>query len=75
VDLVIDEPATAADIDARLAALEAMARDHGTALGLAVAPRPVTVERIAAWTNGLANRGLALAPVSALMLPPEDKPK
>ena len=75
VDLVIDEPATAADIDARLAALEAMARDRGAALGLAVAPRQVTVERIAAWTTGLANRGVALAPVSALMLPPEDKPK
>ncbi len=70
VDVVIDEPATAADIDARLAVLEGMARDRGAALGLAVAPRPVTVERIAAWTTGLANRGLALAPVSALMLPP-----
>ena len=70
IDLVVDEPANAADIDARLAALETMARDRGGALGLAVAPRPVTVERIAAWTTGLANRGLALAPVSALMLPP-----
>lgn len=75
VDMVVDEPATAADIDARLAALEVLARDRGTALGLAVAPRPVTVDRIAAWTTGLANRGLALAPVSALMLPPEDRPK
>ncbi len=71
IDLVIDEPATAVDIDARLAALEVLARDRGTALGLAVAPRPVTVERIAAWTTGLANRGLALAPASATMLPPK----
>ena len=75
VDIVIDEPATAADVDARLAALEAMARDHGAALGLVEAPRPVVVERLAAWANGLSNRGLALAPASALMLPPEDKPK
>ncbi|MEI7709893.1 MAG: divergent polysaccharide deacetylase family protein [Rhodospirillales bacterium] len=70
IDLVVDEPATAADIDARLLALETIARDRGDALGLAVAPRPVTVERIAAWTIGLANRGLALAPVSALVVPP-----
>lgn len=75
VDLVIDDPATAADIDARLATLEQMARDRGAALGLIEAPRPVAIERLAAWTNGLSNRGLALAPVSALMLPPEDKPK
>ena len=75
VDLVIDDPATAADIDARLAVLEAMARDHGAALGLIETPSPVAVERLAAWASGLSNRGLALAPVSALMLPPEDKPK
>jgi polysaccharide deacetylase 2 family uncharacterized protein YibQ len=75
VDLVIDDPATAADIDARLATLETMARDRGAALGLIEAPRPVAIERLAAWANGLSNRGLALAPVSALMLPPEDKPK
>ena len=75
VDLTIDDPADAAAIDAKLAALETMARDHGAALGLVEAPRPVTVDRLAAWTNSLNNRGLALAPVSALMLPPEDKPK
>ena len=74
-DLVVDEPATAASIDAQLAALEGLARDRGAALGLAVAPRPVTVERIAAWTTGLLNRGLALAPVSALMLPPASEPE
>ena len=70
VELVIDEPATAAEIDAKLAALEILARDRGAVLGMATAPRPMTVERILAWTNGLANRGLALAPVSALAVPP-----
>ncbi len=75
VDLTIDDPADATAIDAQLAALETTARDRGTALGLVEAPRPVTVDRLAAWTSGLNNRGLALAPVSALMLPPEDKPK
>ena len=33
-------------------------------------PRPVTVARVAAWTNTLAAKGLALAPVSALVVPP-----
>lgn len=75
VDLTIDDPTDVAAIDAKLAALETMARDHGAALGLVEAPRPVTVDRLAAWANSLNNRGLALAPVSALMLPPEDKPK
>ncbi len=70
VDLIVDEPPTAAAIDAQLAQLETLARDRGSALGLAVVPRPVTVARIAAWTTGLLGRGLALAPVSALVRPP-----
>jgi polysaccharide deacetylase 2 family uncharacterized protein YibQ len=79
VDLVIDDSAGqgAADqtmIDARLATLEQQARDTGSALGLVMSPTPVAVARIAAWTNGLADRGLALAPVSALILPPAGKP-
>jgi polysaccharide deacetylase 2 family uncharacterized protein YibQ len=79
VDLVIDDPADqgVADrtmIDARLAALEQQARDAGSALGLVMRPTPVAVARIAAWSNGLANRGLALAPVSALAMSPADVP-
>ncbi len=67
VDLVVDEPATRADIDDKLARLEAMAREHGSALGLAGPLRPVTVVHIAAWARELDARGLALAPVSALV--------
>jgi polysaccharide deacetylase 2 family uncharacterized protein YibQ len=70
IDMVIDEPATAADIDDRLGQLTKLARDKGSALGLATAVRPVTVRRIAVWANGLAADGLALAPVSALAQPP-----
>ena len=66
IDLVIDEPAVRPEIETKLAQLEQIARDKGSALGLAGAVRPVTVDRIAAWANGLAGRGLALAPVSAL---------
>ena len=75
VDIVIDDPvgdsmAGRALIDARLAALEQQAKDAGSALGLVMRPTPVAVARIAVWSNGLPDRGLALAPVSALALPP-----
>ncbi len=70
VDLVIDEPAVRTEIEARLAKLEQMARDQGSAIGLASAPTPVTVERLAAWSKLLEARGVVLVPVSALVLPP-----
>lgn len=67
VDLVIDDPPARAEIEAKLAALERLAREKGSAIGLAGPLRPVTIERIAAWSKGLADRGIALAPVSALV--------
>ncbi len=72
VDLVLDEPAVRTEIEAKLARLEQIARDRGSAIGLAGLPRPVTVDRIAAWANTLATRGLALMPVSAVapIVPP-----
>ncbi len=69
VDLVVDEPGAAADIDAKLAELAQLAREKGSALGLAGAVRPVTVQRLAAWAIGLPADGLVLAPVSALVQP------
>jgi len=79
VESVIDEPADqdAVDrgqIDARLADLEQRARDHGSALGLVMRPTQVAVARILAWSNGLEDRGLTLAPVSALVQPPANTP-
>lgn len=70
IDLVIDDPPTRPEIEAKLAQLEQVARDRGSALGLVGAVRPVTTDRVAAWANGLNNRGLSLAPVSALVQPP-----
>ncbi len=55
-----------AELEAKLAALEQQARNGGPALGLALRPTPVTVERIAAWARGLDGRGIVLVPVSAL---------
>jgi uncharacterized protein len=70
IDIVIDDPATAVEIDEKLRQLARLAREKGSALGLATAVRPVTVDRIAAWAGGLAADDLALAPVSALVRPP-----
>jgi uncharacterized protein len=69
-DIVIDDPETAADIDDKLSKLSQLAHTKGSALGLATTPRPVTIQRIAAWADGLTADGLALAPVSAIALPP-----
>ena len=71
VDMVIDnDPIDAAMLDQRLDKLTHSALDKGSALGLVQVPRPVTLARVAAWTNTLAAKGLALAPVSALVSRP-----
>ncbi len=69
VDAVIDDPQSRADIEAKLVALERVAREKGSAIGFAGPLRPVTIERIAAWARGLDDKGIALAPVSALINP------
>jgi polysaccharide deacetylase 2 family uncharacterized protein YibQ len=74
IDVVIDVPPFRTDIDARLARLEQVARERGTALGLATGPLPTTTERIAIWATALPARGFALVPVSSLAAPPLDKP-
>jgi polysaccharide deacetylase 2 family uncharacterized protein YibQ len=74
VDVVLDEPAVRTEIEANLARLEQVARDHGAALGLIGEPRPVTLARLAAWAATLASRGLVLAPVSAIAAPPPAPP-
>jgi polysaccharide deacetylase 2 family uncharacterized protein YibQ len=39
-------------------------------MGLVSAPTPVAVERLAAWAALLAQRGVVLVPVTALLAPP-----
>ena len=73
-NLVIDEdPADEAKIDQRLGMVSRIARDTGSALGVVSVSRPMTLDRIAAWTNTLTAKGLALAPVSALVMPPASR--
>ncbi|PWR21703.1 divergent polysaccharide deacetylase family protein [Zavarzinia compransoris] len=61
----IDATPTRAAVDGRLAELERFARQNGTAIGIA-ADYPGSIERIAAWAATLPEKGLVLAPVSAL---------
>ncbi len=66
VDIVLDDPLSRAEFEAKLVAMERMARDRGAALGLVAPPRPFTTERLAAWIKTLPDKGIALVPVSAL---------
>jgi uncharacterized protein len=66
----LDAIQTALEIDRHLSALEDAARLHGSAIGSGFL-YPVTVERIAAWSKGLAGRGFVLVPVSAIVTAPK----
>ena len=70
-DIILDTgEITATILDQRLDALTHLALDKGTALAIVSIPRPLTVDRVAAWTNSLTAKGLVLAPVSALVRQP-----
>jgi len=69
----IDRDPTRAGVDKRLAELEDIARRNGSAVGIG-SPFPVTFERIALWAQGLEDRGLVLAPVSAVVGRAKEQP-
>jgi polysaccharide deacetylase 2 family uncharacterized protein YibQ len=62
----IDTKAARPEIDKRLEELEQIARSEGVAVGIG-APYPVTIERVAQWVQQLDGKGIALAPVSAVV--------
>jgi uncharacterized protein len=66
----LDGIQTALEIDRHLSALEDEARANGSAVGSGFL-YPVTVDRIAAWSKGLAGRGFVLVPVSAIVSAPK----
>jgi hypothetical protein len=70
VDLLLEAAPTRGEIDRQLQALERLARERGSALGLLPGASPLLVERVAAWAAGLDARGVALAPVTALIRRP-----
>jgi len=64
----IDSIQTAMEIDRQLSDLETQARAHGTAAGAGFI-YPVTLQRVAAWAQGLPGRGFVLVPASAIVAP------
>jgi hypothetical protein len=64
-DVVIDAVPTPTEIDRALARLETVARDNGSAVGLATA-QPGTIARIAAWAKSVEGRGYVLVPVTMI---------
>lgn len=63
-DLTLDGTPRADAIDKELQRLETMARERGIAVASASA-LPVTIERLARWSQTLEAKGIAIVPVSA----------
>ena len=66
-DVTIDTVPTAVEIDHALANLETLAKERGTAVGVASA-LPISIERIGAWAKALDSRGIMLVPLTTAML-------
>ena len=69
-DVGIDTVPTPAEIDRALARLETLAKERGTAVGVASA-LPISIERIGTWAKQLEGRGIALVPLTTAMLKPK----
>jgi uncharacterized protein len=69
-DLSIDAVPTAVEIDRALARLENLAKERGTAVGIASA-LPISIERIAVWAKALESHGIMLVPLTTVMLKPK----
>jgi hypothetical protein len=69
-EVVLDSVPTPANIDRALTKLEAMAREHGSAVGIASA-LPASIERIAQWAKGAEARGFVLVPITAVAIKPK----
>jgi len=66
-DLSIDAVPTAVEIDRALAKLETLAKERGTAVGIASA-LPISIERIGIWSKALESHGIMLVPLTTAML-------
>lgn len=69
-DVSIDTVPTPAEIDRALARLETLAKERGTAVGVASA-LPISIDRIGTWARQLDGRGIALVPLTTAMLKPK----
>lgn len=66
-DVVADERPFRASIDARLDYAERLAKFQGSAVTV-IEPKPVSFERLAVWIETLNGKGIALAPVSEVLV-------
>jgi hypothetical protein len=69
-EVLLDAVPTPANIDKALTRLEALARERGTAVGIASA-LPASIERIAQWAKSAEGRGILLVPISAVAIKPK----
>lgn len=69
VSIVLDETPFRAAIDARLARAELTAQRDGQVVAF-ISARPVSFERLLLWIKDIGPKGLQLAPISALTIPP-----
>ena len=65
-DYFIDDTLTQKGIRARLMQAEKLANSRGYAVAIA-RPYPLTIAEIQRWTDQVEDRGLALAPISAIL--------
>jgi polysaccharide deacetylase 2 family uncharacterized protein YibQ len=76
VDVVLDEPSpTRTEVARRLAELEALATQNGSALGLAGDPVPSVVAALEAWALSVEERGFVVAPITVLLRRPAESPR
>ena len=68
-ELILDAVPTSAHIDTALAKLEALAREHGSAVGRSALP--ASIERITQWAKGAEVRGIVLVPITAVAIKPK----
>ncbi|MBO44784.1 MAG: hypothetical protein CMM28_13750 [Rhodospirillaceae bacterium] len=64
-DIFLDEIATGKNIRARLAQAEEIAKRRGFAVAIA-RPYPISVTEVSGWAENVRERGLALAPITAI---------
>jgi uncharacterized protein len=67
-DRFLDSEPSRAAIDARLEQLERQAKAKSPVVAMAL-PYPVTIDRVSAWAQSLAAKGIALAPISVAASP------
>ncbi|MBE88418.1 MAG: hypothetical protein CMM76_03140 [Rhodospirillaceae bacterium] len=64
-DIFLDEIATGKNIRARLTQAEEIAKKRGFAVAIA-RPYPITVTEVSSWAENIRQRGLVLAPITAI---------